>query len=76
MTDCAYCSGRKRPFGMDWDCTGCRARFLAGLPGRQHRAFWVRRWREQGDVAIADRVLTLLREMQATKQGDDGAGRP
>ena len=61
---------------IDNRCPSCRARMLAVLPSRESRAGWIRRWREQGESAMADKVLTLLREMQATKQGEDGAGRP
>ena len=67
MSDCAYCRSAtetNRHCLIDWYCPGCRARMLASLPTKQARQGWVRRWRDSGEIGMADAVVEILRTMR------------
>jgi hypothetical protein len=56
---------------LAWQCPGCRARFLAGLPSREWRQQAINEWRKAGEVEMVAAVKRLLNEMQPTKPFKD-----
>lgn len=67
---CKWCAEPAYPATLiNWHCPGCRARMLAGLPSREARAGWLRRWRDAGEGALADQVIEKLKEMAHDRQG-------
>jgi hypothetical protein len=66
--ECCGCMADVPDWILAWQCPGCRARFLAGLPSKEWRQQAIAEWRKAGEVEMVAQVIALLREMKSTNE--------